>query len=91
MKNFIWIGRFEGISFLVLLLIAMPLKYFWEMPEAVRLVGSIHGALFVLYVAWSLMLTRKLKWGADNFIISVIAASLPLGTFYFEKKYLNHA
>jgi integral membrane protein len=88
-KGFITVGRLEGVSFLVLLLIAMPLKYVAGMPEAVRLVGSAHGGLFVLYVAWSLFLTQKLKWGMDKFVISLILASVPFGTFYFEKKYLK--
>jgi integral membrane protein len=52
------IGRFrlialtEGVSFLILLFIAMPMKYLWHNPSAVRTVGSIHGALFVLYVLY---------------------------------------
>jgi len=86
MKNFIWLGRAEGISLLLLFFVAMPLKYGMGMPEAVRWVGSIHGGLFVAYVAWAAFLTRKLNWGMDMFVQCVIFSSLPFGTFYFERK-----
>ena len=44
------IGLLEGISFLVLLGVAMPLKYVWDEPQAVRGVGMAHGVLFLAYV-----------------------------------------
>jgi integral membrane protein len=89
MNALVWIGRLEGVSFLVLLLIAMPLKYIWGQPEAVRLLGSIHGALFVLFLAGVLIVSRRMNWGINIFIVSAIFASLPFGTFYFEKKYIK--
>ena len=49
-RVFRMIALAEGISFLTLLFIAMPMKYFMGMPEVVRVVGSIHGVLFLLYV-----------------------------------------
>lgn len=48
-KIFRLIGFLEALSFLILLLIAMPLKYIWGQPEAVKIVGSAHGGLFLLY------------------------------------------
>ena len=50
LRRFRTIGIAEGISFLVLLLIAMPMKYFLKIPEAVKIVGWMHGALFVGYI-----------------------------------------
>ena len=69
-KNIISFFRFialaEGISFLFLLFIAMPLKYFNNMPQAVRFGGMIHGLLFVAFVmtAWNLIsrLDKSYKW-----------------------------
>lgn len=76
----------EGISFLVLLGIAMPLKYFFQQPMAVTIVGWIHGVLFVLFLslAWEFKTDRNknLKW----FAVAFAAALLPAGTFFFDKK-----
>lgn len=63
--RFRMIGIAEGISFLVLLLIAMPLKYIFKMPEAVKIVGWVHGALFLtfIYFAFEVMGACKKKNG----------------------------
>jgi integral membrane protein len=78
------IGYTEGISLLVLLCIAMPLKYFAGKPEAVKVVGWIHGFLFVLYVIAAFVVYIKNKWPFRRFIVACIAAFLPLGTFVFD-------
>ena len=85
------IGIAEGISFLVLLLIAMPLKYFAGFPMAVTIVGSLHGVLFVAYMALALEVEnvlivkgrfKRLRW----LIICFIAAILPFGTFVLDNR-----
>jgi integral membrane protein len=88
-KKLSWLrkaGIAEGISFLVLLGIAMPLKYFLQQPMAVKIVGWIHGILFVafLFLAWEVKTDRNksLKWLATAFL----AAIIPTGTFFFDKK-----
>ncbi|MBY0506474.1 MAG: DUF3817 domain-containing protein [Bryobacteraceae bacterium] len=81
-----WAGLAEGISFLLLLGVAMPLKYLAGRPEAVRLVGSLHGALFVLYVIAALLAARKFRWPAVTTAQALIAAVLPLGPFWFDAK-----
>lgn len=79
-------GIAEGISFLVLLCIAMPLKYFFKQPIAVTIVGWMHGILFVAFLslAWEVKSDRKknMKW----FAMAFAAALLPTGTFFFDKK-----
>lgn len=87
-KGFRLISTLEAISFLVLLLIAMPLKYIFHMPEYVRMAGSIHGLLFVLYVLGSLWMYKKLNWNIKMLIIAVLCSVIPFGPFYVEKKYL---
>lgn len=76
----------EGVSFLVLLGIAMPLKYFADMPMAVRVVGMLHGILFVAFVilAWETMssLNKKFGWFLKAFVASII----PFGTFVLDKE-----
>ena len=88
-KKLSWLrkaGIAEGISFLVLLGIAMPLKYFLKQPMAVTIVGWAHGVLFVafLFLAWEVKTDRNksLKWFATAFIASIV----PAGTFLFDKK-----
>jgi integral membrane protein len=80
----------EGTSFLVLLLIAMPLKYYWEMPMAVRIVGSAHGALFVAYCVLLAAMWSKYRWSVKIVALAFISAFLPAGPFVFDHKVLSH-
>lgn len=77
----------EGVSFLVLLLIAMPLKYFAGMPMAVTVVGSLHGVLFVAFAvyAWEVKTSYKkdLRW----LMKAGLASLLPFGTFYMDREW----
>ncbi|MCB9252731.1 MAG: DUF3817 domain-containing protein [Flavobacteriales bacterium] len=79
------IGHIEGISYLVLLLIAMPLKYFAGMPEAVKIVGSIHGVLFIAYCYYLLKVWTKYNWNFYKSAIAFILSLIPFGTFYLCK------
>lgn len=79
-------GYFEGISLLVLLFIAMPLKYWFDMPGAVSIVGSIHGALFVTYCLIIAYVTLKTRWNLIWPILSVVVAFIPFGNFILDKK-----
>lgn len=81
----------EGISFLVLLGIAMPLKYIWHMPQYVRAVGTAHGILFVLYVLYTFVVAKKHNWKFEESTWKVLLASiLPFGTFWVDDKILKH-
>ena len=84
--RFRMIGIAEGISFLILLLIAMPLKYYFKMPEAVKFAGWLHGALFItfLYFAFEVMGTCKKNFGW--FVKAFLAAIIPLGTFILDRQ-----
>lgn len=80
------VGKIEGVSFLVLLCIAMPLKYAAGMPIAVKVVGWAHGVLFVLFVA-SLWGARKEAKLPDRLSALVfIAALLPFGPFVIDRR-----
>lgn len=87
-NGFRWLGRFEGFSFLILLLIAMPLKYIWGEPAAVKMVGMAHGVLFLLYLFAANFVAQRLDWDKKVWALSYVAAVIPLGTFWFEKKHL---
>ena len=74
----------EGVSYLVLLFIAMPLKYFAAMPMAVTIVGGLHGFLFVAFIALAILVMRVYKLSFYWLIKSFIASIIPFGTFYMD-------
>lgn len=78
------IGILEGISFLLLLLVAMPLKYAAGVDQAVTIIGGAHGALFVLYILAAFHAFIALKWSLKKLFWALVAAVLPIGTFVFE-------
>ncbi|MCU6707231.1 DUF3817 domain-containing protein [Paenibacillus sp. J5C_2022] len=85
-----FIGFFEGLSFLVLLLIAMPLKYWAHIHEAVTVVGALHGVLFILYMLAVAHVTIVHRWSLSKISLAIIAAFLPFGPFVLDKKLLSH-
>ena len=79
----------EGLSFLVLLGIAMPLKYGAGMPEAVQVTGLLHGVLFIAYMALGPVLFSEAKWPLARVPGFLLAAVLPFGTFVMERRWLR--
>lgn len=84
-RNFLLTGKIEGYSYLILLFIAMPLKYLFDMPQAVKTFGMVHGLLFVLFMfsILTLLLNKKMsfKGAFSAFFLSLI----PFGTFFLGK------
>ncbi|PJJ58662.1 DUF3817 domain-containing protein [Hymenobacter chitinivorans] len=80
------VGFLEGVSFLVLLGIAMPLKYLAGQPEAVKAVGMAHGVLFVLYVLLVLQVSLLRSWSGGKALLALAVSVVPFGTFWAEKK-----
>ena len=85
LKRLVWVGHAEGISYLILLFIAMPLKYLMGMPTAVKLVGSAHGGLFVLFVFALLNAFMDKQMSIKQGIWFFILSFIPFGTFFIEK------
>lgn len=79
-------GIAEGISYLVLLFVAMPLKYIWHIPEAVRYTGWIHGVLFIAFIYMIVQGKLKLGWSVRQMAEAFAASLLPFGTFWLDKK-----
>jgi integral membrane protein len=79
------VGGLEGVSFLVLLAIAMPMKYLAGRPEAVQVVGWMHGVLFVLYVAAVGDVWWRARWPVARVFGALVASVLPFGTFVFDR------
>jgi len=79
----------EGVSFLVILFVTMPLKYVFNYPEANKVVGIIHGVLFIGYVVMALLLKPEQKWELKDTAIILLCSIIPFGTFWMDKKYLR--
>src|SRR5690606_20003931 len=79
----------EGVSYILLLFIATPIKYFGNDPQYVKLLGMPHGLLFISYVVLAIILKSELKWTSKQFAIVLLASIIPFGTFYVEKAYLK--
>jgi integral membrane protein len=88
-KFFRLIGRLEGLSFIVLLAVAMPLKYYMAMPEAVKFIGPIHGFLFLAYCACASFCALEYSWPHKKHFLAYCAAIIPGGTLWFERVYYS--
>src|SRR5690606_36682843 len=82
-------GWREGLSYILLLGVAMPIKYVWGNPSWVSVVGSAHGGLFVLYVLLAFVLFLREKWSFKKFAYALIASFRPSGPLVFDAKYLD--
>ncbi|MBH0064731.1 MULTISPECIES: DUF3817 domain-containing protein [Psychrobacter] len=86
------VGYLEGTSFLLLMGIAMPLKYMMGMPEAVKYIGMAHGILFIAYILVLLITVGRIKMPLWAMPAGVLGSFLPFGPFVFDhflKKTLN--
>ncbi len=90
-KFFKIVATLEGISLLLLLFVAMPLKYIFDLPEFVRVIGMAHGLLFIGYIILATMLKTEESWNNKKFFEVCMASIIPFGTFYIEKKYLKNS
>mgnify|MGYP000539533492 CR=1 FL=1 len=90
MKNIFRIVSFlEGVSYLLLLFIASPIKYLTDDPSYVKMLGMPHGILFMVYIILAFMIKKEMNWNNKDFGIVLLCSILPFGTFYMDKKYLK--
>jgi integral membrane protein len=90
MKNIFRIVSFlEGVSYLLLLFVAVPIKYFQGDVSYVKMLGMPHGILFMSYIVLAVILKKTMKWSLKSLGIVVLASVIPFGTFYVDKKYLQ--
>jgi integral membrane protein len=83
------IGFTEGVSYIILLFIAMPLKYMWGQSAPVRTFGSVHGFLFVFYILFLVICTVKYSWSLKKTFLLFVVSIIPFGNFYADKRYLQ--
>ncbi len=84
LDRFLKTGLAEGLSFIILLAIAMPLKYMAGMLLPVRIVGMVHGVLFILYTLFLLQAAIAYKWPLLKTAAAFLLSFIPLGTFFLE-------
>lgn len=80
------VALMEGVSFLVILFVTMPLKYAYQMPEPNYFFGSLHGFLFILYVYIVGRQALLRKWSFTKTGLALVASVIPFGTFWADKK-----
>ena len=80
------VGLLEGLAFLLLLFIAMPMKYMFDNPVLVKYVGMGHGVLFILFLIVLFAVCEKQKWSITIFLMGLAASILPFGPFVFDRK-----
>ena len=83
------IAFLEGVSYILLLFIAVPIKYLLNEALYVKILGMPHGILFILYILFSIIAKIKYNWNFRKFLVISIASLIPFGTFYIDKKYLT--
>ena len=85
----LWVGRVEALSYVLLLGVAMPLKYLAQQPGPLRVIGMAHGLLFVLYVGAVFAAARQQRWGADlnRWAAALVASFIPLAPLFVEWVY----
>jgi len=85
-KTFGLLNTVEGYSYITLLFIAMPIKYLLGYPIAVKIVGMIHGLLFIAFLIYLYLAWEEKKWSLKENIIFFVASLIPFGTFFTKKK-----
>jgi integral membrane protein len=89
MKVFRIIALLEGISFLALLFIAMPMKYMMGQPLPVKITGMIHGILFIAFIFYLILIKSEYKWSFQKTSLAFLASLLPFGTFVLDARVLK--
>ena len=85
LKKFRLINKVEGYSFLILLFVAMPLKYMAGIPIATKIAGMLHGVLFIAFIYQLIVATEETPFTKKEAFIFFIASVIPFGSFYTEK------
>lgn len=84
-------GFLEGLSLLLLFFFAMPMKYIGGEPIYVRIVGSLHGILFILFIIQLYLVAEEKQWQYKDLPLKLfISCFIPFGTFYLDHKVLKH-
>ncbi len=87
--SFRLISYLEGISYLAILFVTMPLKYLFSSPEPNKVIGMAHGFLFLAYIVFAFLIKQEKKWNNKTLGIVLLCSIIPFGTFWMDSKYLK--
>lgn len=83
------IAFLEGLSYLGLLFIAVPIKYLADDPQYVKMLGMPHGIFFMAYLILVFLVKEELKWTSKQFRFVLLASIIPFATFIVDRKYIK--
>jgi integral membrane protein len=75
-----------GVGLMVLVVVAMPLKYIFGQPELVAIVGVAHGFLYMIYIVCTLLLAERCRWRPLDALLILIAGTVPVASFVAERR-----
>ncbi len=80
------LGFLEGVSLLILVFVAVPMKYIYGNHQLSKTLGPVHGALFILFLIVAVLVGLQQRWPFKTYLIVFIACFIPFGTFYLDSK-----
>jgi integral membrane protein len=86
LRNYRVAAWVTGIGLLVLVFVAMPLKYFFGEPRPVALVGMLHGFLYMAYIVCTLILAERCRWRPLDAVVILLAGTIPIASFVAERR-----
>ncbi len=89
LNTFRKIAFWEGVSALILFIVAMPMKYVFDMEIGVKIFGNIHGFLVVLFLLFMVIVGTKYKWSMGVYVVCIVASIIPGATFVLDSKFLK--
>lgn len=84
------IGFFEGISLLILIFIAVPMKYIYADASLTKMMGPVHGAIFLTFLLNTFSTGIEQNWKAKTTGMILASCFIPFGTFYVDYKFLKN-
>ena len=86
LRNYRVAAWVTGLGLLVLVFVAMPLKYFFDQPGPVAVVGVTHGFLYMIYIVCTLLLAERARWKPLDALLILIAGTVPVASFVAERR-----
>lgn len=89
LRTFRMLALVEGVSYLLLFALSMPLKYWAGIREPNIYIGYVHGFLFIAYLVLAIVIWKERNWNGKRLFQLVLASLLPFGTFYLDQRFLS--
>jgi integral membrane protein len=86
LRNYRIAAWVTGIGLIVLVFVAMPLKYFFDIPGPVAVVGVTHGFLYMVYIVCTLLLAERGRWKPLDALLILLAGTIPVASFVAERR-----